>query len=538
MTNAPLPARVTPAAWYALAIIGLTNALSLLDRNILAILAPEIKADLNIGNAEMGLLYGTVFALFYALFSLPLGRLADGWLRTRLLAICLAFWSLSTGLAAFANGFAVLALSRLGVGIGEAATQPAGTSLIYDYWPKSRRGFVMAVLASAMAIGLGGSSVLGGYAAQWWNQTYSVGAAPLDLKGWQFAFLVAALPGLGLAVLLWRMREPVRGEMDGIVTPADPAPFRASAGVLGSVAPVFNWISLARSGARPGHWAFNIAALVAIIAGMAGLTQLASSIAPRPPLELAGMPINPHGLQWGVVGFGMFVIINLVQRLSLSDRPAYAVIVRSPALLLAMLAGSMQMMINYGAMGFTPSYLMKQFELSPGEVGVQFGLLSAAIGIIGPMITGPLSDRINRSLPGKGRVLVTLAALGISPMVAFWVFAAEDVGSFYLRFTLYSLILTGWLPPLYAVMYDQVLPRMRGVMTSLYIMLTTIMGLGIGPYLVGMIADARGGDLASAILSINAVSPVIVLALVLLALRVQRDEAGLIERARAAGEPI
>jgi MFS family permease len=154
------------------------------------------------------------------------------------------------------------------------------------------------------------------------------------------------------------------------------------------------------------------------------------------------------------------------------------------------------------------------------------------------MITGPLSDRVNRSLPGKGRVLVTLAALGISPMIAFWVFAAQDVDSFYLRFTLYSLILTGWLPPLYAVMYDQVLPRMRGVMTSLYIMLTTIMGLGIGPYLVGMVADANGGDLASAILSINAVSPVIVLALVLLALRVQRDEAGLIDRARAAGEAI
>ena len=538
MTNAPLPARVTPAAWYALAMIGFTNALSLLDRNILAILAPDIKADLNIGNAEMGLLYGTVFALFYALFSLPLGRLADGWMRTRLLSICLAFWSLSTGLAAFANGFAMLALSRLGVGIGEAATQPAGTSLIYDYWPKSRRGFVMAVLASAMAIGLGGSSVLGGYAAEWWNETYGGGALPLGLRGWQFAFLVAALPGFGLAVLLWRMREPVRGEMDGIATPVDPAPFRASAGVLGAVVPVLNWISLARSGARAGHWAFNITALPAIIAVMSGLTLLTSSIAPRPPLELAGLAINPHGLQWGVVGFGMFVIVNFVQRLSLSDRPAYAVIVRSPALLLAMLAGSLQMMINYGAMGFTPSYLMKRFDLSPGEVGVQFGLLAAAIGIVGPMITGPLSDQVNRSLPGKGRVLVTLAALGISPMIAFWVFAAQDVDSFYLRFTLYSLILTGWLPPLYAVMYDQVLPRMRGVMTSLYIMLTTIMGLGIGPYLVGMVADANGGDLASAILSINAVSPVIVLALVLLALRVQRDEAGLIDRARAAGEAI
>ena len=88
---------LTHTAGYALALVALANAISLLDRNILAILAPRIKHDLDIGDAEMGLLYGTVFALFYALFSLPLGRLADGWVRTRLLAIALAFWSLATG---------------------------------------------------------------------------------------------------------------------------------------------------------------------------------------------------------------------------------------------------------------------------------------------------------------------------------------------------------------------------------------------------------------------------------------------------------
>ena len=93
-------ARLTSTAGYALALVALTNTMSLLDRNILAILAPRIKHDIGIGDAEMGLLYGTVFALFYALFSLPLGRLADGWVRTRLLGITLAFWSVATALAA------------------------------------------------------------------------------------------------------------------------------------------------------------------------------------------------------------------------------------------------------------------------------------------------------------------------------------------------------------------------------------------------------------------------------------------------------
>ena len=108
-------ASIRPAAWYALALVAATQMISLLDRNILAILAPSIKADLKIGDAEMGLLYGTVFALFYALFSLPLGRLSDGWIRTRLLAITIFFWSLATGLAAFASGRPVASCMPAGI---------------------------------------------------------------------------------------------------------------------------------------------------------------------------------------------------------------------------------------------------------------------------------------------------------------------------------------------------------------------------------------------------------------------------------------
>src|SRR5450432_988509 len=212
MTEVSDAPRITRAAKYALALVALTNAMSLLDRNILAILAPRIKKDLAVGDAEMGLLYGTVFALFYALFSLPIGRLADGWIRTRLLGIALAFWSIATGLAAGAHGFALLALSRLGVGIGEGAAQPAGTSLVFDHFPKARRGFAMAVIAAAIAVGLGGSSVLGAVAADWWDNLRMGSSAPLGLKGWQFAFLIASLPGFVLAVMLWRMPEPKRGQ--------------------------------------------------------------------------------------------------------------------------------------------------------------------------------------------------------------------------------------------------------------------------------------------------------------------------------------
>lgn len=530
--------KVPPAAWYALALVSLTNALSLLDRNILAILAPRIKRDLEIGDAEMGLLYGTVFALFYALFSLPLGRLADGWIRTKLLALTLGFWSVATGLAAFANGFATLALSRLGVGIGEGAAGPAGTSLVFDHFPKARRGFAMAVIAAAIALGLGGSSVLGGVAADWWDARYAVDAAPLGLSGWQFAFIVAALPGLPLALLLWRMAEPQRGRLDGIVSAPDPHPFRASAAMLASVTPVLNWASLWGRRAAASQWWLNFAALLAIVVSMALLTQATSAFSPRPPLVIGGLAINPHALQWSVVGFGIYVVVNLLQGLRLSDRATFYVMTSSPSLLLCMGVGSLQTMINYGVMGFTPSFLMQRFGLSPTETGLQFGLLSAAIGIVGPLIAGPLSDRINAKLPGAGRVYVTLVSLGLSPFIAMWVYSAPDSASFFTRFVLYSLVLTAWLPPLYAVLFEQVLPRMRGITSSTYIIVSTILGLGIGPFAVGMISDANGKNLGAAILSINWVAPVIVVMLVVLALRVKRDDASLLDRARRAGENV
>jgi MFS family permease len=236
------------------------------------------------------------------------------------------------------------------------------------------------------------------------------------------------------------------------------------------------------------------------------------------------------------VGFGALVVVNLLQRLRLADRPTFVCVTRSPALLLCLGIAALQMMINYGTMGFTPSFLMKHYRLSPAATGVQFGLLAAALGIVGPMIAGPLSDRINARFPGAGRVYVTLVSLGVSPLIALWVYHAPDPGSFYARFVPYSLVLTAWYPPLYAIMFEQVLPRMRGITASLYLIVYTLFGIGIGPFVVGMIADANGGNLATAILSINWVAPAIVVMLIALALRVKRDEAGLLERARHGGE--
>lgn len=529
--------RLSRAAWYTLTLTSASQAVSLLDRQILSILAPSIRADLKIGDAELGLLYGTVFALFYALFSLPLGRLVDGWVRTKLLGICLGAWSACAGLAAFAGGFGLLAISRLGVGIGEAAAQPAANSIIFDTFPKSKRGTAMAAMGIATALGLGLSMTLGGVVASWWDHRYAPGTAPGGFSGWQFAFLVASIPGFILALLILRLKEPVRGGVDGIATPADPAPFKASGAVLAAVTPGANWFSLWSRKASASQWLFNIVSLVVILAVCIGMTRLTQAFSPRPPVKALGLEIDPHVMQWFVVGFGLFVVVNLFQSFKLTDRPAYHVIF-SPSILLLMAVGGLQTSINYGVMGFTPSFLVREFHLSLASTALQFGLLSAGIGIMGPIIAGPLSDWLTARMGGRGRIWLTLVSLGVSPLIGIWTYNADTALAFYVRFTLYSLILTAWMPPVYSLLYDLVLPRMRGIASSTYIIVSTLLGLGMGPYFVGIVSDRNGGDLGQAIVSVNVVSPVIVVILLILLFRINRDEASLIARARAGGEPV
>ena len=133
-------ARIGAYAWYALFVLVLVYIVNFIDRQIISILAQDIKRDLALDDAQIGFLYGTAFAVFYALFGIPLGRLADSWYRGRLIAIGLGMWSSMTVLSGFASNFTMLAAARIGVGIGEASASPAAYSMISDRFPKGEAG--------------------------------------------------------------------------------------------------------------------------------------------------------------------------------------------------------------------------------------------------------------------------------------------------------------------------------------------------------------------------------------------------------------
>jgi predicted MFS family arabinose efflux permease len=183
-------------ARFALAVLFGVNLMNFFDRQIAGALAEPIRIEFGLNDTQLGLV-ATVFTLVYAAVGVPIGRLTDNWVRTRLIAIGVTFWSLLTAASGLAWSYTSFLLTRIGVGIGEASCAPAGQSLIGDLFPPERRARAMAIFMLGLPLGLFASYILAGVIGQVW--------------GWRAAFFVACVPGLVLAVLALFIREPPRG---------------------------------------------------------------------------------------------------------------------------------------------------------------------------------------------------------------------------------------------------------------------------------------------------------------------------------------
>jgi MFS family permease len=198
-------------AWYVVAVLTLAYVVSFIDRQILGLLVEPIQRDLGIGEKQISLLMGLTFAVFYTLFGVPLGRLADTRSRRTIIAAGIGVWSLMTAGCGLAKHFWQLALFRVGVGVGEAALSPSAYSLIADYFRPERRSTAMSVYSMGIFVGSGLAFIVGGMVAQFSAAQESY-VLPLigGIRSWQLVFLIVGFPGLAVALLLYTIREPTR----------------------------------------------------------------------------------------------------------------------------------------------------------------------------------------------------------------------------------------------------------------------------------------------------------------------------------------
>ncbi|MDQ6883039.1 MAG: MFS transporter [Candidatus Dormibacteraeota bacterium] len=195
-------------ARYVLGVMVGINFLNYLDRYILPVVASKIQDEFHLSDSAIGGL-GTAFLLVYAVAALPFGLWADRGVRRTVVAVGVTIWSLATLFTGLARSYAQLFVARAVLGIGEAGYYPAGTSLLGDYFRKAERGRAMSIWGAGTAVGIATGFAGGGIVA--------------SRFGWRAAFFLTAIPGLVLAILAFRLREPLRGAAEEVGPTAGPA---------------------------------------------------------------------------------------------------------------------------------------------------------------------------------------------------------------------------------------------------------------------------------------------------------------------------
>jgi predicted MFS family arabinose efflux permease len=329
-------------------ILFITAILAYTDRQVLSLLVDPIKQDLHTDDAGMSLLLGLAFAMVYGIAGVPLGFLADKTSRRNLIMGGVAIWSLGTLLCGLAPSFEVLFAARIIVGLGEAVLSPAAISLISDTFAPERRGAAVGVYFTGIAIGIGGSILIGGEVLQWvraglFRATPLAGWAP-----WRLVFLAIGAPSLVWSLVLLTVREPVRRLEEAAETGAFGAASGAVSGArlgLFAMAPVFLVVAVAslvdnavgawapsllvrRFAADPAAVGVELGVLLMLgygggmLAGGALADRFAAWRGARGKIELCGlavlstlpaaMLINSASLPWALAAVAIYFALSAV----------------------------------------------------------------------------------------------------------------------------------------------------------------------------------------------------------------------------------
>lgn len=389
----PIPSNWRNSPQHVLAILAAAWFLSYLDRQVIALLVPDIKQDLGLSDIEIGIAQGVAFALLFTIAGLPIGRLVDAYNRRKILIIGVLVWSGATIACGLARNFTELFIARMIVGLGEACLAPAAVSIVADCFRPDRRGRAVGVMLTGGSMGAGASALFGGAI---------LAAIPTDglagLEAWRWTFLAVGSPGGLVALLLLTISEPRRAEESG-----------------------------------------------------------------------------PRSLQGGP---------------SLLDE------LRTNALLLVplYLAFGINMLAAYGKGAWFATMLRRDHALSGPSVGAIVGSMTLALGILGPIVCGWLSDALAARRGVQGRmqfVCLLFAALILSGAILLvW----PDLELTLFASGLQNLASAGIAASAIVVLQAVSSKSVTGQIVALYVVIVNVVGMALGPLLVATVTDKLFGD--------------------------------------------
>jgi predicted MFS family arabinose efflux permease len=384
------------------AILFFVALLNFLDRQILTLLAEPIKAELKISDTQIGLMTGLAFATFYATLSIPIAALADRWNRGVIIGWAVAIWSTMTLLCGLASNFTQLLLARLGVGFGEAGSGPASQSLIADIFPPDKRSGALGTIGTAVPIAA--------------FIAYAGGGWVVEQMNWRAALLIAGLPGLPLALVIWFAVKDPRGKV----------PLREA--LRSRPGDIRLREALADLARKPAYWHL-VAAGVLVQFVAYGLGAFYGSYFVRVH-QLGYAELGwKLGLMIGVAGAGGAWIGGRVGDRFARTRPELALLVTAACLVLSVPSCFLAFGADSAAAAFlwlSVSVVAATFYYGPTFATIQglasdrtramavaiYFMIASLIGLgLGPVFVGALSDHLGAGSADGLRAALSIAAL-------------------------------------------------------------------------------------------------------------------------------
>ena len=402
-----------PFGWAPAIVLILVAFVDRIEFSLVAAVLPQLQAEWGFGDAVAGSL-PTASAIAAGILAIPAAYIADRHDRGKIVTIVVILWSIATLGSALAPTFLIFYLVRVGLGAAEAIDNPASASLLADFYPPATRSTAFGWWRTSAYLG-GAGIVLGGILAEW--------------LGWRGAFVVMTIPGILVAILVSRLREPERGFADRLASDADPirntptqtAPLRAQ---------IFRVLRIRTL------W-YTGAALTVMSISIGGLTFWIPSLLQREfGLSEAAAATLGGGLTLLGIVLGTLVAARVTRRAVVGTLARWRVLLGGIGILVGSIfmtgALTVETTVVFVALltlfAFFSAFALPTLTACVADVvpardrGLGFGLLQIAAtvgGAVGPLLVGVVSEAAGSLKTGMVPLLPLLVVGGILALRAY-----------------------------------------------------------------------------------------------------------------------
>lgn len=176
------------------------------------------------------------------------------------------------------------------------------------------------------------------------------------------------------------------------------------------------------------------------------------------------------------------------QQPAIDFKTALKSIFASRAMVLLLVAASSAAFLSYGKTTWATIFFQRSYGLSPGQVGLYFGIVNGVAGILGTWLSGKIADYYGHT---NRQHVLTAAALGmllVAPTAILGYSMSDWRAALFLLFvpTFLGSLYYG---PTYSSVQGLASPRSRAMASAVLLFFQNLIGLGLGPLLFGILSD-------------------------------------------------